>query len=87
MRWLRDETPFAAVLAVALCGVAVLAIWSNHWRPGACFIAGAMFLAALLRLVVPPPRIGVLAVRARWFDVAAYVSTGVVILGVAIRLH
>jgi hypothetical protein len=41
----------------------------------------------VLRAVLPPARVGLLVVRARWIDVLAYAAMGGVILGVAIRLH
>jgi hypothetical protein len=86
-RWLRDELPFVLVVTFVICGAGVLTLWPERWRPGVTIIAAAMFIGAGLRLVVPAPRAGVLAIRKRWFDVACYVSIGVVILGVAIRLH
>jgi hypothetical protein len=86
-RWLRDELPFTLVLLFVLSGATVLTVWPQRWRPGVTLIAAAMFIGAGLRLVVPGPRVGVLAIRARWFDVTCYVAIGVVILAVAIRLH
>ncbi len=85
--WLRDELPFVLVAVLVLSGAGVLAIWPERWRPAVTLIAAAMFIGAGLRLVLAPHRVGALAIRARWFDVACYLAIGVVILGVAIRLH
>jgi len=86
-RWLRDELPFVLVIVFVLCGAGVLTLWPERWRPGVTIIAAAMFIGAGLRLVLPPHRVGMLAIRHRWFDVACYAAIGVVILAVAIRLH
>ena len=85
--WLRDETAFVVVIAIMLVAVVYLAIWPDHWRRGVGIIAFALLLGGIFRMFLPAPRAGALAVRARWFDVACYLSMGGVILGVAIRLH
>lgn len=85
--WLRDETAFVVVVAIMIIAVVYLAIWPDHWRRGVGIIALAMFLGGVFRMLLPAPRAGVLAVRARWFDVACYLALSGVILGVAIRLH
>jgi hypothetical protein len=36
---------------------------------------------------VPPTRVGLLAVRSRWFDTATYLVLGGLILAVDLRLH
>jgi peptidoglycan/LPS O-acetylase OafA/YrhL len=86
-RWLRDEIPFVLVVLLVVCAAGVLAVWPDRWRPAVTLIASAMFIAAGLRLVLPPHRVGALAVRKRWFDVLCYLAIGVVIVAVAIRLH
>ena len=47
----------------------------------------AVLVAGVLRAVVPVSRIGLLAVRSRWFDTAAYLVLGGLILAVDLRLH
>ena len=86
-RWIRDELPFSLVAALVLCSIAALALWPDHWRPDVSVMAVALFVAAILRAVLPTPRVGVLATRTRWFDVTAYTALGGVILALAIRLH
>jgi hypothetical protein len=49
-------------------------------------IAGAVLLAAVLRLLLPDPAAGMLAVRRRWLDVSIYLVLGGLILFVDIRL-
>jgi hypothetical protein len=87
LRWARDQICFVCVVALALCGVLALTVWPDHWRRDVVVIAFALFVAAVLRLVVPGGRVGMLAARTRWFDVLAYLALGGVILGVTIRLH
>ncbi len=86
-RWIRDEVPFTVVAVLVLCGVGALALWPAHWRPDVAVMALALFVAAVLRAVLPGPRAGVLATRTRAFDVVAYAALGGVILALAIRLH
>lgn len=87
VQWIRDEVAFVSVAVLVLCGVLALTVWPDHWRRDVGVIALAMFVAAALRLFLPARRIGMLATRARWFDVIALLALGGVILGVAIRLH
>ena len=47
----------------------------------------AVLIAGLLRTVLPASKIGMLAVRKRWWDVVCYYVLGGVILAVDIRLH
>jgi hypothetical protein len=85
--WLRDETAFVVVVAIVVIAVVYLVIWPDHWRRGVGIIAFALLVGAIFRMVLPAHRAGMLAVRARWFDVACYLGLSGVILGVAIRLH
>jgi hypothetical protein len=87
VRWLRTELPFVVVMAIMLAAVGYLAIWPDHWRRGTGLIALALLVAGILRLLLPAPRVGVLAVRGRGWDVVCYLALGVVILAVEIRLH
>ncbi len=87
LRWLRAETAFVLVIAIAVSAVAFLLLDPGNWRPGAAIIAAALLLAAGFRIVLPAPAAGLLAVRGRWRDVVFYLGTGAVILGVALRLR
>ena len=61
------EWPLALAVLCALVGLAVVA--SDHFRRGTAVFAGAVFLAALLRLTLPARRAGLLVVRSRAVDV------------------
>ncbi|MBU3061625.1 DUF3017 domain-containing protein [Nocardia sp. NEAU-G5] len=58
----------------------------DRWRRGALFIGGAPLLAAVLRLVLPEARVGLLAVRSRPFDVGAYAVLGGTIIALAVTI-
>ncbi|WP_430335712.1 DUF3017 domain-containing protein [Rhodococcus sp. ACT016] len=70
----------AVLLVVAAAFVLVLA---DRWRRGALILGGAMLLAAVLRAVVSPDRVGLLAVRGKGFDVAAMTVVGAAIIALA----
>ncbi|MFM1727930.1 DUF3017 domain-containing protein [Prescottella soli] len=70
----------AVLLVVAAAFVLVLA---DRWRRGALVLGGAMLLAAVLRAVVSPDRVGLLAVRGKGFDVGAMTVVGVAIIALA----
>lgn len=67
---------FAAMVLVAI----------DRWRRGTVLFGLVTLVAAVLRLVLPPERVGVLAVRSRWFDVAtlALLGAAIVWLGVSV---
>jgi len=74
--------PVASVLALVALGLAVVA--SSHWRRGVVLVAGGLLLGGGLRLLLPARLAGLLAVRARWLDVATYTGLGAAILVVAL---
>ncbi|WP_020662672.1 DUF3017 domain-containing protein [Amycolatopsis benzoatilytica] len=77
--------PFAAVL-VLLAGAVVRAL-QYHWREGAVLVAGALFVAGLLRLVLPEERAGLLAIRAsRTVDVLTYGALCAAILYISLTI-
>jgi hypothetical protein len=57
---------YLLVLATGAVGIAI--VWGGDWRLGIRCLAGALCVAALLRLVLPSRDAGMLAVRNRWFD-------------------
>ncbi|CAM3035820.1 DUF3017 domain-containing protein [Prescottella defluvii] len=73
----------AVLLVVAAALVLVLA---DRWRRGAFVLGGAMLLAAFLRGVLSPDRVGLLEVRGKGFDVAAMTVVGVAILALAVSI-
>jgi Protein of unknown function (DUF3017) len=86
-RRVRAQAPFLLVLGIVVTVFVYLTISPGHWRRGTGAIAVAMLLAAVLRLVLPSPTAGLLAVRGRWFDVCCYAVLGALILIVDIRLR
>jgi hypothetical protein len=58
-------------------GVGIAIVFRSHdWRLGVRVVAGALFAAALLRLVLPQRDAGMLAVRHRLVDVGLLVFVG-----------
>jgi hypothetical protein len=78
---LTRELPLLAVL-LAVAGGLVLGLMSR-WRVGAVVLGGAVLLAALLRLVLPARRAGLLVVRSRRLDVAVLLVLGVGLVALA----
>jgi hypothetical protein len=86
-RWLhalRRQLPYALVLLTMAIGL--LRIVQYHWREGSAWIGGALLVAALLRAVIPPRTIGMVAVRGRAVDVLWCVGLAACILFVAYTL-
>lgn len=81
-RWdrLRNQLPMLAVLLVSGTGLAAVAI--HHWRKGLYVIGAGVVLGAVLRLLLPTRRVGLLAVRGRTRDVIALgtLGLGIVVL-------
>ena len=66
---------YLVALAVSAAGLGITT--QGEWRLGVKWIAGALVGAALVRLVIPAPQAGMLAVRRRTVDVAFLVALGV----------
>jgi hypothetical protein len=86
-RWVTAQLAFLAVLAVLLAAFLYLVVAPGRWGRVSGIVAVAVLLAGLLRAVLPTPRVGLLAVRARWVDTVLYLVLGGLILGLDIRLH
>lgn len=71
------------VLVVLVVAGAFGLVLADRWRRGALVLGGAMLVAAFLRAVVSPERVGLLAVRGRGFDVAAMTIVGAAIIALA----
>jgi hypothetical protein len=84
---LRGNAAFVLVLALMLAAVIYLAIEPGHWRRGTAVLSAALLVAGAARAVLPTSRAGALAVRARWFDTAAYLLLCAVMIAVTVRLH
>jgi hypothetical protein len=83
----RAQAPFLLVLLIVLSVFVYLTVQPGHWVRGTSVIAAAMLLAGTFRLVLPESRIGMLAVRGRWWDALCYLTLGVLILLADLRLR
>jgi len=83
---LRRQVPYLLCLLVLAASLVYLLVEPGHWRRGTTGIAAAMLLAAVLRLMLPAAKVGMLHVRGRRVDTALYLVAGGLILGLAIRL-
>jgi hypothetical protein len=65
---------YLLVLAVSAVGLVIVA--QGSWRAGVKWIASSLLFAALVRLVIPAPQAGMLAVRRRVIDVLVLAVVG-----------
>jgi DUF3017 family protein len=68
------QAPMIAVLAIAAIGMQ--RVLTQHWREGAVVMAVGLLVAAVLRMVLAPERVGLLAIRSRAVDVLCYGGFG-----------
>jgi hypothetical protein len=83
------QVPYLIVLAIAIGALAW--IWQGgiqHAREGTLALAGAMFIGALARLVLPKPWAGMLASRRRLVDVVclAALAAGLLAAGLVLPI-
>jgi hypothetical protein len=79
--------PYLVVLCIALFGLAWMWVGGAHAAKGGTLaLAGAMFVAALARLVLPESRIGMLASRKRFMDVVTLAALGAGLLAAGLLL-
>jgi hypothetical protein len=83
------QLPYLFVLAVTIGALAW--IWQGgiqHAKEGTLALAGAMFIGALARLVLPQPRAGMLASRRRLVDVVclAALAVGLLVAGLVLPI-
>ncbi len=76
--------PAALVVAIALAGMGL--VITQHWRKGAVLLGGALLVAAVLRMVIPLDRVGLLAIRSRAVDVLCYSAFGIVMMVLAFQI-
>jgi Protein of unknown function (DUF3017) len=88
----RDRAPWYVrelALTVGLAGVVIgliMVVVQYRWRVGVVGIGADMLLLAVARLVLPTRRVGVLAVRSRWFDVLTLLVLGVAVVGLTLAV-
>ena len=79
--------PYLLVLCIAVFGLAWMWVGGAHAAKGGTLaLAGAMFVAALARLVLPESRIGMLASRKRFMDVVTMAALGAGLLAAGLLL-
>jgi len=83
------QVPYMIVLAITIGALAW--IWQGgiqHAKEGTLALAGAMFIGALARLVLPKPRAGMLASRRRLVDVVclAALAVGLLVAGLVLPI-
>ncbi len=85
---LRSRIPSAlpAALVATVAVVGMVLVVTQHWRRGAVLLGVALLVAAVLRMVVPPDRVGLLAIRSRVIDVLCYSGFGVVMVVLAVTI-
>jgi Protein of unknown function (DUF3017) len=76
--------PAALVAAVAVVGMALVV--TQYWRRGAVLLGVALLVAAVLRMVIPPDRVGLLAIRSRVIDVLCYIGFGAAMVVLAFTI-
>jgi hypothetical protein len=80
----RVRTIDVPLLLLAVAGLVTAA--AGAWRIGLVVAGVALVLAGVLRLALPPVRLGALVVRARTFDALMLVAVGVALAGLAVGL-
>lgn len=76
--------PTALVLLIAGAGLA--RVLMEHWRQGGVLLGGALLVAAVLRVALPPEQAGMLVIRSRVLDVVCYVVPGIVMVLLAVTI-
>jgi hypothetical protein len=79
----RQWALFLVIIAVGI-GLALVAV--EQWRRGLVVVGLAMVGAALMRLLLPLPRVGFLAVRSRPVDVTLTAGVGVAVALIALAI-
>lgn len=81
---IKRQLAFLAVMLIVAVGI--LRIIEYHWRQGTALIGIALLVAAVLRLVLPAERAGLLAVRTRKIDALFYAGFSAMILYVTLTI-
>ncbi|MEJ3656123.1 DUF3017 domain-containing protein [Actinomycetes bacterium KLBMP 9759] len=78
------NVPIALVAVIVASGL--VRVLMQHWREGAALLGGAMLVAAVLRMVLPDDRVGLLAIRSKAIDVLCYCGFGVMMIVLAVTI-
>lgn len=79
---LRNQWTLFLVLLAMATSCTILA--TGHWRRGAFAFGLTVLLAGLFRLVLPTRRVGLLAVRSRWFDTTLLLAAAAALLALTL---
>jgi Protein of unknown function (DUF3017) len=82
----RAQLPYLIVLCGVIAGLALIWQGAHYIRPGTLTVAGALFVAATARLILPEQRAGLLASRRRSIDVTALaiLAVGLLVAGLVL---
>ena len=85
---LRSRLPVHAPLMFVLfiAGAGMVRTLTQHWREGAVLLGAALIVAAVLRVLLPADRVGLLAIRSRPVDVLCYAGLGTAIAALAMTI-
>jgi hypothetical protein len=78
--------PYLIVLAGTAVGLFVAWQGSGHAGQGSAVVGGALLVAAVARLLLPPRYAGLLVSRGKALDVTAFAVLGAAVLGFALSL-
>jgi hypothetical protein len=80
--------PYLLVLAAVIAGLTLIWQGQQHVRAGTLTVAGALFAAALARLVLPERWAVMLATRRRYMDVTALaiLAVGLLVVGLVLPI-
>jgi Protein of unknown function (DUF3017) len=84
----RAQLPYLIVLCGVIVGLALIWQGAHYVRPGTLTVAGALFVAATARLILPEQRAGLLASRRRSIDVTALaiLAVGLLVAGLVLPI-
>ena len=84
----RAQLPYLIVLCGMIAGLALIWQGAHYIRPGTLTVAGALFVAATARLILPEQRAGLLASRRRSIDVTALaiLAVGLLVAGLVLPI-
>lgn len=71
------------VATTAVAALLVLITVTDHWRLGALLIGVLLCVLGALRIVLPGPLVGELAVRSKVIDTAVLLSLGLALVALA----
>ncbi len=82
------QLPYLIVLCGVIAGLALIWQGAHYVRPGTLAVAGALFVAATARLILPEQRAGMLASRRRSIDVTALaiLAVGLLVAGLVLPI-